>query len=228
MSARILVIDADPRLRRFLRVVLAAAGHQVIEAESGQQGRQRAREQPPDAILLDLDLPDGDGQHLITAFHAASTAPIIVVSARTAETDKVEALDRGARDYVVKPFGVAELMARVRAALRPRREDEKGMASLARGSLHVDFVKRVAQRNGAALRLGKREWELLAYLAAHPGHVLPPRQILGDVWGTNRADDTDFLRGTIYRLRRKLEADPERPTLIVTVPGVGYRLSGDG
>lgn len=225
MSACILVVDADPRLRRFLKVSLAANGYRVVEAETGAQGRMQALQHPLDAILLDLDLPDGDGQELISTLRQLSDAPIIVVSGRSDELDKVQALDRGAQDYVVKPFGVAELLARLRAALRPASDRPD---PIERGGLRIDFTRRRAQKDGAELRLGKREWQLLAYMARHRDQLLPHGRILRDVWGAARADDAAYLRAIVHRLRKKLENDPERPDVIVSEAGLGYRLKLGG
>ncbi len=223
MASRILVIDDEPQIRKFMRISLAANGYQVLEAENAAKGLAEAQGNHPDLLILDLGLPDRDGQEVITAVRQFSDVPIIVLSVRAGETDKVEALDRGANDYVVKPFGVAELMARVRAMLRLR--PVKDMAdTIDRGSLHIDFGRRVIVKDGTELRLSKKEWELLTYLARHADHVLTHRQILKEVWGPAHTGDTAYLRVYVNQLRQKLEADPGEPCLIVTEPGVGYRL----
>jgi len=223
MSDRILVIDDEPQIRKFMRISLTANGYEVIEADNATQGIEAARSQQPDLLILDLGLPDLDGQEVISAVREVSDMPIIVLSVRAQELDKVEALDRGASDYIVKPFGVAELMARVRAVLRQRMA--KGNDDLVEaGAVVIDLSRRIVTRNGAEVRLSKREWGLLAVLASHPDHVLTHKQILKEVWGPAHGEDTAYLRVYVNQLRQKLEADPAAPTLIVTDPGVGYRL----
>ena len=223
MSDRILVIDDEPQIRKFMRISLTANGYEVIEADNATQGIEAARSQQPDLLILDLGLPDLDGQEVISAVREVSDMPIIVLSVRAQELDKVEALDRGASDYIVKPFGVAELMARVRAVLRQRMA--KGNDDLVEaGAVVIDLSRRIVTRNGAEVRLSKREWGLLAVLASHPDHVLTHKQSLKDVWGPAHGEDTAYLRVYVNQLRQKLEADPAAPTLIVTDPGVGYRL----
>ena len=220
---RILVIDDEPQIRKFMRISLAANGYEVIEAENAAQGIEAARGQNPDLLILDLGLPDLDGQEVISAVREDSNVPIIVLSVRAQELDKVEALDRGANDYVVKPFGVAELMARVRAVLRPRDAKETS-GTVVLGPVRIDLARHVVTRDGAEVHLSKKEWELLAFLAARPDHVLTHGQILKEVWGPAHTEDTAYLRVYINQLRQKLEPDPQRPSLIVTEPGVGYRL----
>lgn len=223
MTSRILVVDDEPQIRKFMRISLTANGYQVLEAENAAKGVAAAREGRPDVMILDLGLPDLDGQEVITAVRQFSPVPIIVLSVRSDETDKVEALDRGANDYVVKPFGVAELMARVRAMLRlrPAKETE---SVIEKGALRIDLERHVIVKDGAELRLSKKEWDLLIYLARHADHVLTHKQILKEVWGPAHTEDTAYLRVYVNQLRQKLEADPSAPTLIVTEPGVGYRL----
>jgi len=223
MSARILVIDDEPQIRKFLRISLGANGYDVVEAENAAAGLLAAKETPPDLLILDLGLPDMDGQEVVSAVRAFSAIPIIILSVRADEFDKVEALDRGANDYVVKPFGIAELMARIRAVLRakaPQPADEVVSA----GAVTIDLGRLIVTKGGAEIRLSKKEWELLAFLARRPDHVLTHRHILKDVWGPAHVDDTAYLRVYVNQLRQKLEDDPSQPTLIVTDPGVGYRL----
>jgi two-component system KDP operon response regulator KdpE len=223
MTPRILVIDDEPQIRKFLRISLGANGYDVVEAENAAQGIEAVRNHRPDLIILDLGLPDLDGQEVITAVREAVDVPIIVLSVRAEELDKVEALDRGATDYVVKPFGVAELIARVRAALRPRQL--KGSDDVVEvGPIRIDLARRVVTRHGDEVRLSKKEWELLAFLARRPDHVMTHVHILKEVWGPAHVDDTAYLRVYVNQLRQKLEDDPAQPTLIVTDPGVGYRL----
>jgi two-component system KDP operon response regulator KdpE len=221
--ANILVIDDEPQIRKFLRISLGANGHQIVEAENGRQGIERALAGDVDLVILDLGLPDIDGQEVISAVRRSSKVPIIVLSVRAHEMDKVEALDRGADDYVPKPFGIGELMARVRAALR-QHQDEAKTDSLRVGNLTFDFARRVVTRAGAEVHLSRREYELLRVLTAKPDHVLTHREILEAVWGPAHVEDTAYLRVYVNQLRQKLEADPAVPRLIVTEPGVGYRF----
>ena len=223
MSTRILVIDDEPQIRKFMRISLTANGYEVIEAENAAQGIAAARSQQPDLLILDLGLPDLDGQEVISAVRERSEVPIMVLSVRAGELDKVEALDRGANDYIVKPFGVAELMARVRAVLRQRAA--KGNDDIVEaGAVLIDLGRRIVTRSGEEVHLSKREWGLLAFLASQPDHVLTHKQILKEVWGPAQGEDTAYLRVYVNQLRQKLEADPSAPTLIVTDAGVGYRL----
>jgi two-component system KDP operon response regulator KdpE len=220
---RILIIDDEPQIRKFMRISLAANGYEVIEAENATQGIEAARTQEPDLLILDLGLPDLDGQEVISAVREGSDVPIIILSVRAQELDKVEALDRGANDYVVKPFGVAELMARVRAVLRPHAA--KGADEVVEtGDVRVDLARRVVTRGGEELHLSKKEWDLLEFFARSPDHVLTHKEILKAVWGPAHTDDTAYLRVYVNQLRQKLEADPAQPLLLVTEPGVGYRL----
>jgi two-component system KDP operon response regulator KdpE len=222
--SRILVVDDEPQIRKFLRISLGANGHEVIEAGTAAQGIEAARAQKPDLVILDLGLPDMDGQEAISSIRQAGQMPIIVLSVRAREVDKVEALDRGATDYVVKPFGIGELMARLRAALRRRPEPGSGQPVLHAGSVKMDFARRVITRDGETIRLSKREYDLLRFLASAPGHVLTHKQILNAVWGPAHVEDTAYLRVYINQLRQKLEIDPSSPRIILTELGVGYRL----
>jgi len=223
MGNRILVVDDEPQIRKFLRISLTANGYEVAEAESAAAGLAAVRVQPPDLLVLDLGLPDMDGQEVISVIRETSDLPIIVLSVRAQEQDKVEALDRGANDYVAKPFGVAELMARVRASLRPR--TPKDMAQVVEiGSLRIDLDRLVVTKEGQEIHLSRKEWDLLAFLARRPDHVLTHKHILKEVWGPAHVEDTAYLRVYINQLRQKLEDDPARPRLIVTDQGVGYRL----
>ena len=225
--ARLLVIDDEPQIRRFLRIRLGANGHDVAEAETAGAGIAGLRAAKIDLVILDLGLPDMDGQDAISAIREFSAVPILVLSVRSDEADKVEALDRGADDYVVKPFGVGELMARVRAALRQRSPGDDLPPVLQVGGLRLDFARRVVTRDGAEVHLSRREYDLLHFLAANPDHVLTHGQILKALWGPAHSEDTAYLRVYINQLRQKLEPDPSTPTLIVTEPGVGYRLRID-
>jgi two-component system KDP operon response regulator KdpE len=227
MTNTILVVDDEPQIRKFLRISLSANTYQVIEAENGAAGIRAAAEHAPDLMILDLGLPDMDGQEVISAVREHSAMPIIVLSVRAGEVDKVEALDRGANDYVVKPFGVAELMARVRASLRGRGAAETAEV-VAFGPVRIDFARRTVTRDGDEVRLSKKEWDLLALFARHPDHLLTHAQLLREVWGPAHLEDTAYLRVYVNQLRQKLEPDPSQPTLIVTEPGVGYRLKTGG
>ena len=223
---RILVVDDEAQIRKFLRISLGASGHQVIEAETAEAGIARAKAEPFDLVILDLGLPDMDGQEAISAIREFSTVPIIVLSVRATEVDKVEALDRGADDYVVKPFGIGELMARLRAALRQAPAPGKTAQDVLKiGGLQMDFGRRVISRDAQEIRLSKREYDLLRFLAASPDHVVTHKEILTAVWGPAHTEDTVYLRVYVNQLRQKLEPDPTDPRIILTEPGVGYRLA---
>ncbi|HVI52878.1 MAG TPA: response regulator transcription factor [Candidatus Sulfotelmatobacter sp.] len=223
MSPAILVIDDEPQIRKFLRISLGANGYAVAEAANAAEGIAHIRQTPPDLLILDLGLPDQDGQDVISAVRAISAMPIIVLSVRAHEMDKVEALDRGANDYVVKPFGIAELMARVRAVLRAKQPKEPDEV-VEIGTLHIDLGRLIVSRAGEEIRLSRKEWDLLAFFARHPDHVLTHKLILKEVWGPAHVEDTAYLRVYVNQLRQKLEDDPSQPRLLVTDPGVGYRL----
>lgn len=220
---RILVVDDEPAIRRFLRVSLTASGHIISELESGLPAIDAARRGAADLILLDLGLPDIDGLEVIRQIRAAGSAvPIVVLSSRDNETAKVEALDLGADDYVTKPFGVDELLARIRAALRHRLQVQ-GEAPLFRaGDLTLDLVRRIVTVRGQEVKFSPREYEVLRLLVRHAGKVLTHRMILKEVWGAET--DVQYLRIYIRALRQKIEPDPERPSHILTETGVGYRL----
>ena len=221
----LLVIEDDPQMRRFLRTSLHAQGFQILEAETGEQGLALATERAPQVILLDLGLPDMDGIRVAERLRAWSRVPIVVLSARGRETDKVLALDAGADDYLTKPFGVNELMARVRVALRHAKQLPSGEQPVIEvGSLRIDLDRHEVTREGRDIRLTPLEFKLIVLLARHAGKVLTHRQILKEVWGPAALDQTHYLRVYMAQLRRKIEKDPARPHLLVTEPGVGYRL----
>jgi len=223
---KILVVDDEAQIRKFLRISLGASGHQVIEAETAETGIAMAKAEPVDLVILDLGLPDMDGQEAISAIRDFSPVPIIVLSVRSTEVDKVEALDRGADDYVVKPFGIGELMARLRAALRQQPTSGKTAQEVIKiGGLQMDFGRRVISRDSHEIRLSKREYDLLRFLAASPDHVVTHKEILTAVWGPAHQEDTVYLRVYVNQLRQKLEPDPADPKIILTEPGVGYRLA---
>ncbi len=219
----VLVADDEPAIRRLLRTSLSAQGWRVLEAATGTEAIARAGE-GVDVLLLDLGLPDKDGLDVIRALRAAgSTLPIVVLSAREDERGKVAALDLGADDYVTKPFGMAELVARLRTALRHRLHQEGTHPLFVSGDLTVDLVRRVVQLAGRPVHLSPREWDILRLLVAHPGRVLTHRAILGKLWGDS--GDVQQLRVYVRQIRHKLETDPERPRHILTETGVGYRLA---
>jgi two-component system KDP operon response regulator KdpE len=222
--ATILVVDDEPPIRRLLRTSLGAQGYDIVEAESGAEALAMAEREKPDLVILDLGLPDLGGIEVIRALRAQSTVPIIVLSVRDDERGKVEALDLGADDYVTKPFGVEELVARIRTALRHRFQAQGEKPLFVCGDLAVDLVRRSVRRGGAEVHLSPKEYDLLAELVANAGKVLTHRHILAKVWGPAHTEDAQYLRVFIRSLRGKLEPDPGRPLLILTEPGVGYRL----
>ncbi len=220
----VLVVDDEPPIRRLLRTTLTAAGYRVAEAETAVAGLRSLAVEKPDLVILDLGLPDHSGIELIAEIRKASRVPIVVLSARHDERAKVAALDLGADDYVAKPFGMAELMARLRAALRHAFQAQGELPVFASGDLAVDLVRRHVTRAGHEIKLSPKEFDLLRHLVMHAGKVLTHRQLLREVWGPAQADEVQYLRVFIRGLRQKLEPDPTRPTHILTELGVGYRL----
>jgi two-component system KDP operon response regulator KdpE len=221
---RVLIIEDDPQIRRFLRMALEGEGCVVQEANRLDVGRAAAL-LGPDLVMLDLGLPDGDGLDFIGTFRKRSNAPIIVISARGQETDKVAALDAGADDYLVKPFGVAELLARTRVQLRRHAASNAPPDSRFRfGEVEVDLERQTVNRAGEPVRLTPMEYRLLTYFIAHAGRVLTHRQILREVWGPGHGESGHTLRVYVGRLRHRLEADPARPRHLLTETGVGYRM----
>jgi two-component system KDP operon response regulator KdpE len=222
---RILVVEDEPQLRRFEAQTLEREGFAVFEAASLERGLIEAGTRRPDMVLLDLGLPDGDGVDLIRELRAWSDIPVIVVSARTHEQDKIEALDAGADDYLIKPFGVGELLARVRAHMRRRAAIPRANASTVEfGDVRIDLARRIVERDGESLHVTPIEYRLLTHLAAHPHCVLTHRQLLHAVWGPNHATDNHYLRVYMAQLRKKLERDPAQPRHLVTETGIGYRF----
>ena len=216
-------------MRRFLRAALGAQDYRLVEATTAREGLAQAASRNPDVILLDLGLPDRDGLELTRELREWSAIPIIVLSARGREQDKVAALDLGADDYLTKPFGVEELLARIRVALRhaahpPGAPPEPVFEA---GDIRVDLVRREVRRGEQEVHLTPTEYKLLTLLIRHAGKVLTHRQLLKEVWGTNYADQSHYVRVYMAQLRQKLEADPARPRLLVTEPGVGYRLKAE-
>jgi two-component system KDP operon response regulator KdpE len=221
----VLIVEDDREIRRFVRTALEAEGYRSYEAETMQRGIIEAGTRKPDLVVLDLGLPDGNGIDLIRDVRGWSAVPIIVLSARADESDKIAALDAGADDYLVKPFGVGELLARVRASLRrvARAGDESPIVQF--GPVTVDLANRRVTRDGADVHLTQIEFRLLAALLAHPGKVLTHRQLLRDVWGPSYVEHNHYLRIYMGHLRQKLEADPAQPRFLLTETGVGYRFS---
>lgn len=224
--ASVLLIEDDTQIRRFLRATLDAEGYRLWEATSVSDGTSQAASRLPDLILLDLGLPDGDGLDVIRQVRGWSRLPIVVISARGQEKDKIAALDAGADDFVSKPFAVGELLARIRAALRRTATLSTAQQdSIFRtGALHVDLDKRQILLRGQEVHLTPIEYRLLTVLVHHAGKVLTQRQLLNEVWGPNHSESAHYLRVYMAQLRRKLEVDPARPHYLLTEPGVGYRL----
>jgi two-component system KDP operon response regulator KdpE len=222
----ILVVEDEPDIRRFLRSSLGAEGYRVVESPAGQRGALDAGMHKPDLVIIDLGLPDLDGVEVIRRIREWSPMPIVVLSARAQEHSKVQALDAGADDYVTKPFGVSELLARVRVALRHATRPPSGKI-LSFADVKVDFERRQATRDGVEVHLTPIEFRLLACLARHLGMVVTHRQLLSEVWGPSHVEHTHYLRIYMKQLREKLEADPVRPQHLITETGVGYRLLAD-
>jgi len=220
---RILAVDDDPQIRRLLRISLEKHGFQVYEAANGEDGLRTVMGVKPDIVLLDLNLPDLDGREVLRLLREWSAIPVIVLSVRSAEQDIVELLNAGADDYMVKPFNTGELIARVEVALR-HALSQPGEEVFSSGALQVDLVNRLVSLAGAELKLTPTEYALLRLFVRHAGKVLTHQQILREVWGPNAEQDSNNLRVYMAQLRKKLEADPAHPRLLVTEPGVGYRL----
>jgi two-component system KDP operon response regulator KdpE len=219
-----LLIEDEVGIRRFLRAALEGQGFTCVEASTGAEGIAHAATRAPEIILLDLGLPDMDGLDVMRRIREWSTVPIIVLTARGKEREKVDALDGGADDYVTKPFSVLELLARVRAARRYRSESD-GAEILESGSLRIDLARRRVSVDGKTVQLTPIEYRLLATLARHPGRVLTHEFLLREVWGPASTDQRHYLRVYMAQLRQKLEADPSQPTILMTEPGVGYRMA---
>jgi two-component system KDP operon response regulator KdpE len=222
-AVTILVVDDEPAIRRLLRTSLTAQGYLIVEAETASAALAEIKNYPPDVVILDLGLPDRDGLDVIAMVRQASAVPIIVLSSRGDERAKVEALELGADDYVTKPFGMAELVARIRAALRHRLQAQGEEPVFRSGDLAVDLVRRIVRVKDVETKLSPKEYDILRELVSHAGKVLTHKHLLREVWGP-ATSDVQYLRIYIRQLRQKLEPDPERPTLILTEPGVGYRL----
>lgn len=223
-TARILVVEDDPHIRRLVRAALQRAGHAVSEAASAREGLSLLDIEKPDAVLLDLGLPDRDGIELIQIIRARSAAGVIVISAREDTAEKVAALDLGADDYLTKPFDTEELLARIRTVLRHRQSGETGQTRVVIGDVEIDLTRRRILRAGAEVHVTPKEYDVLAALARHPDRVISHAQLLRNVWGPAQEQRVDYLRIVVRNLRQKLEADPAQPRLITNEPGVGYRL----
>jgi len=222
-GAKVLVCDDDTALLRAVTISLGASGYQVIVARSGEEGIDRTVHRHPDVVLVDLGLPGIDGVEVIRGIRGWSSVPIIVLSARHQSADKVEALDAGADDYVTKPFGMDELLARLRAALR-RSGGAGDTPVVETESFTIDLVGKRVTRNGADVHLTPKEWDIVEVLVRHPGRLVSQRQLLHDVWGPGYETETEYLRVLMGRVRRKLEADHSRPRHFRTEPGMGYRF----
>jgi two-component system, OmpR family, KDP operon response regulator KdpE len=224
-ATRVLVVDDEPAIHRFLTPVLAAHNYEVLRADTGADALQLTVVDPPDVVVLDLGLPDLDGKDVIARVRAWSDVPIVVLSAREREGEKIAALDLGADDFVNKPFGVGELMARLRAALRHRMQRSGEMPVVRIGGLEIDVAHRRVTRDGQELKLTRREFDLLSVLARHAGKVVTHKQLLHAVWGPAHEQDTQYLRTYVGQLRQKVEPDPSDPSVVLTEPGIGYRLA---
>ncbi len=224
----VLIVDDEPPIRRFLKTSLSAQGYRVIEADGGAAALKQMAEGKPDLVVLDLGLPDMNGLDVIRAIRKISDLPIVVLSVRGDEQSKVAAFDLGADDYVTKPFGMEELIARLRTAIRHRFQAKGEAPVFVLGDISVDLVRRLVKRKGEEVRLSPKEYDLLKTLVVNAGKVLTHRHILTEVWGPAHTEDAQYLRVFVRNLRQKLEADPARPALILTEPGVGYRLQAGG
>ncbi len=224
----ILVIDDEPQILRALRTILLEKQFRVTTASRGEEGLTLAAASLPDMIILDLGLPDVSGIEVVSRLRAWTQVPVIVLSVHDSEQDKVAALDRGADDYLTKPFGIEELLARIRVALRHKAQAEGSRETvITAGPLAVDLVRHVVTRDGAEVKLTATEFNLLAYLAANAGRVLTHQAILSHVWGEPEGEQVEYLRVYMRQLRKKLEADPAQPAYLLTEPGVGYRFVAD-
>lgn len=223
-TGRILVIEDDPGIRKFLRVALEAHGFEMAEVAAGRDGIGKAATINPDLVVLDLGLPDMDGKAVIRSVREWSEVPILILSVRQSEDEKVAALDAGANDYVVKPFGIAELLARVRALLRVSRNASAAEAEIVQGELRIDLARHEVFLAGEPVRLTRKEFDLLALLTRNAGRIVTHRQLLNDIWGPAHEHDLQYLRVFVGRLRAKLGDDPASPRFILNEPGVGYRF----
>jgi two-component system KDP operon response regulator KdpE len=222
---RVLVVDDEPQIRRALTTNLKARGYEVDQAPTGERALELAAERHPDAVILDIGLPGVDGIEVVRGLRGWSTVPIIMLTVREHEADKIEALDAGADDYVTKPFSMGELLARLRAALRRRAPDDEE-AVVATDDFTIDLAAKRVQRNGEDVHLTPLEWGIVEVLVRHPGKLVAQRQLLQEVWGPQYETETNYLRLYLAQIRRKLEPEPSRPRYFVTEPGMGYRFEG--
>ncbi|TBW07677.1 response regulator [Azotobacter chroococcum subsp. isscasi] len=220
----ILVVEDEAQIRKFLRISLVAQGYRVLEAGCGREGLAQAREARPDLLVLDLGLPDMDGQELLVELRRDSQVPVLVLSVRAGDGEKVLALDGGANDYVTKPFSIRELLARVRVLLRRPAPPGQSPGTVQCGPLTVDLDGRRVGLGGRDIALTRKEYDVLAALARHPGRVVTQQQLLRDIWGPTHVEDSHYLRVVVGHLRQKLGDDPADPRFIVTEAGIGYRL----
>lgn len=225
---RILIVDDEPQMQRFLKPALTASGFSVASAMSGAEALRAIRAECPDLVVLDLGLPDMDGKNVIVQTRVHSKVPIIVLSARDHEPEKIAALDLGANDYVAKPFGIGELLARIRVVLRPRAPEHANIDAIEIGPLKIDFAGHRASKDGEAIPLTPKEFEVLGELARNAGRVVTHRHLLTKVWGPAHAADTQYLRVFIGQIRAKIESNPTEPRLVLTEPGIGYRMNDEG
>ena len=223
-AARILIIDDEAPIRRFLRVALESDGHSVIEAATAREGLRTAARETPAMLILDLGLPDADGLSVLRDLRGWSTMPVLILSVRADEAGKVAALDAGAQDYVVKPFSVKELLARVRSLLRDRSPNDSAPALITAGDLRIDAALHQVTQNDTILHMTKREFDMLWMLASNAGRLVTQSMILNTLWGPAHAEDSQYLRVFIRQLRAKLGDDAANPRYIMTEPGVGYRF----
>lgn len=220
----VLVIDDEPQIRKFLRISLVSQGYNVLEAATGAEGLSQAALNRPDVVVLDLGLPDMDGQQVLRDIREWSSVPVLVLSVRASEAQKVQALDSGANDYVTKPFGIQEFLARIRALLRQAPSADAQEVALEIGPLTIDLAYRRVLLDGVEVALTRKEYAVLAQLSRHPGRVITQQQLLKDIWGPTHLENSHYLRIVVGHLRQKLADDPTSPRFIATEPGVGYRL----
>jgi two-component system, OmpR family, KDP operon response regulator KdpE len=226
-AGKILVVDDDPQIRRVMKATLVAHGYEVLEARTGEDALEVAPREMPSLVLLDMNMPGIGGLETCRVLRAASDIPVIILSVRNTEKDKVAALDAGADDYVTKPFGIEELLARIRAALRRSASTpENGPRSFESRDLEIDFLTRRVRANGNDVRLTPKEFELLRYLIAHEGKPVTHRELLQAIWGPDYGDEPEYLRVFINQVRKKIEANPGKPKHILTEPWVGYKFVG--
>ena len=227
MSAgKILVVDDDPQIRRVMKATLVSQGYEVIEARTGEDGLELVSREAPSLVLLDMNMPGMGGLETCRALRAFSDVPVIVLTVRNTEKDKVAALDAGGDDYVTKPFGIDELLARIRAALRRSTSQEGGPRNFSVPGLEIDFETRRVRAQGKEVRLTPKEFDLLRHLVAHAGKPVSHRELLQAVWGPDYGDEPEYLRVFINQVRKKIEVNPARPKFILTEPWVGYRFAG--